>query len=252
MPDEAAQPLVGIGQLRHARLRPVPHAFAYPTCFLLLPLRRLRAWPHAALARNRFALMSFHDRDHGDGRDDCLAWIDELLSAHGIADAHGEIWLHCTPRVLGMGFKPVSFWYCHRIDGTLTAIVAEVNNTFGERHCYLLSGQPLAFGRELSANKVFHVSPFCCVNGRYRFRFMRTANRTVVRIDHDDELGLVLRTSVSGVLEPLAPRHARSFLALPLLGLSVIARIHWQALKLWLKRVPWHRKPEAPATFVSR
>ena len=133
-----AEPLIGFGQVRHARTRPRPHAFAYPTFFLLLPMRRLRAQAHPALARNRRAWLSFHDRDHGDGRDDSLQWIEELLHAQGIHDADGEIWLHTYPRMLGYVFKPVSFWYCHCADGTLRAVLAEVNNTFGERHCYLL------------------------------------------------------------------------------------------------------------------
>jgi DUF1365 family protein len=104
-------PQLGIGQVRHNRLRPAPHAFAYPTFFLLLPIRAMRA---QALARNRRAAVSFWDRDHGDGRDDALAWLDETLRREGIADATGEAWLHCYPRVLGYAFKPVSFWYCHR------------------------------------------------------------------------------------------------------------------------------------------
>jgi DUF1365 family protein len=96
--------------------------------------------------------------------------------------------------VLGYAFKPVSFWHCHRLDGSLAAIVAEVNNTFGERHCYLLAHPGLVYGQELTASKVFHVSPFCRVTGRYRFRFMRTADRIVARVDHDDESGPLLVT----------------------------------------------------------
>lgn len=248
-----AQPLIGIGQVRHRRLRPAVNAFAYPTYFLLLPMRSLRAQPAAGLARNRFGLLAFHDRDHGDGRDDALAWLDELLQREGVHDAVGEVWLHTYPRVLGYVFKPVSFWYCHRADGSLTAIVAEVNNTFGERHCYLLDGPGLAWGRELRARKVFHVSPFCRVQGLYRFRFMRTAERTVARIDHDDDDGALLQTSVSGRLRPLTAASARSaFLGMPLMSLGVIARIHWQALRLWVKRVPFFRKPDAPDAFISR
>ncbi|ARN23181.1 DUF1365 domain-containing protein [Piscinibacter gummiphilus] len=246
-------PLLGRGQVRHTRLRPVPNRFAYPTYFLMLPMRSLRAQPSPDLPRNRFGLVSFHDRDHGDGRDDSLAWLDELLAREGIADAAGEVWLHCYPRVLGHTFKPVSFWYCHRTDGSLAAVVVEVNNTFGERHCYLLTGPGLAFGRELQATKVFHVSPFCRVAGTYRFRFMRTGEgRTVVRIDHDDEQGALLQTSVSGHLEPLDTRSLRAaFFGMPLMTLGVIVRIHWQALRLWVKRVPFFRKPEAPKAFVT-
>jgi uncharacterized protein len=143
----SAQPLMGFGQVRHTRLKPVHHAFAYHTYFLMLPLRSMQRHGAGALAVNRWAPLSFYDADHGDGRPDgsapgqggALAWLDALLASEGIHDADGEAWLHCYPRVLGFTFKPVSFWYCHRLDGTLRAVVVEVNNTFGERHCYLLS-----------------------------------------------------------------------------------------------------------------
>ena len=258
-------PLIGTGQVRHTRLRPSRNSFVYATYFLMLPMRSLRAQPSAALARNRFGLISFFDRDHGEGGPDSLAWIDALLASEGIADATGEVWLHCYPRVLGYTFKPVSFWYCHRADGSLAAIVVEVNNTFGERHCYLLAGSNLAFGKELHADKVFHVSPYCDVAGSYRFRFMRTPAhpatagqrmqeaRTVVRLDHDDADGPLLQTSVSGVLTALSPASIRrAFFGMPLMTLTVIGRIHWQALRLWAKRVPFFRKPDAPDAFVTR
>lgn len=252
----ATQPLLATGQVRHRRLRPREHAFAYGTYFVLLPMRR---WPREGspgLARNRVGLLSFHDADHGDGRADALAWLDELLRGEGIADADGEVWLQTYPRVLGYAFKPVSFWYCERADGTLAAIVAEVNNTFGERHCYLLAAPPgraLAWGRELHARKVFHVSPFCSVQGGYRFRFLRTAERIVARVDHDDEAGALLQTSVSGTLQPLTAACARqAFFGMPLMTLAVIARIHWQALRLALKRVPFFSKPRPPAAFTTR
>ncbi len=260
-----AHALIGTGQVRHARLKPLFHQFAYPTWFVLLPMRSLREAPCKALPRNRFALVSFHDRDHGDGRADSLHWLDELLTQERVRDADGEVWLHCYPRVLGFAFKPVSFWYCHRRDESLAAIVVEVNNTFGERHCYLLHGASLAWGRELRAAKVFHVSPFCQVLGSYRFRFMRTdmhpldaslriqPPRTVVRVDHDDAEGPLLQTSVSGRLAPLTRRSVlAAFARMPLLTLGVVARIHWQALKLWSRRVPFVRKPDAPGPFLSR
>jgi DUF1365 family protein len=249
-----AQALVGRGQVRHRRLRPRAHAFSYPTYFLMLPLRQLRSQPAADLPRNRWGLISFSDSDHGDGRADCLQWLEELLHQEGIDDALGEVWLHCYPRVLGYTFKPVSFWYCHRTDNSLAAIVVEVNNTFGEKHCYLLQGSQLGWGKECTANKVFHVSPFCEVTGTYRFRFMRSSNqRTVVRIDHDDELGPLIQTSVSGQLQPLTRRSLlAAFVGMPLMTWGVIARIHWQAMKLWAKRIPFVNKPPAPDVFVTR
>ena len=247
--------LIGTGQVRHHRLRPADNAFAYRSFFLLLPLRRLRTQPLPALRRNRFGLLAFHDRDHGDGRADALAWLDELLVREGINDADGEVWLQTYPRVLGYVFKPVSFWYIERADGSLAAVLAEVNNTFGERHCYLLAGTALAWGREQRAAKVFHVSPFSPIEGDYAFRFLRSADgaRVVVRIDHHDSSGPLLLTSLSGRLEPLdAASMRRAFFGVPLMSFGVIARIHWQALRVWLKRVPLWKKPVPPQAFVTR
>ena len=260
MSAQDARAQIGFGQVRHTRLRPKRHAFAYDTFFLMLPMRRLHdEQARGGLALNRSAAISFHDRDHGDGRGPeqggALAWMDELLQREGIQDADGEVWLHTYPRMFGYTFKPVSFWYCHRIDGSLRAIVAEVNNTFGERHCYLLD-QP-RYGVELPADKCFHVSPFCGVEGRYRFRFLRTEQRsqprTIVRVDHDDADGPLLQTSVSGVLEPVTPLTLRRALwRYPAMTAMVMARIHWQALQLWLKRTRFHRQPAAPDHFVTR
>jgi uncharacterized protein len=255
-----ATALVGWGQVRHTRHRPAHHAFVYPTAFLMLPMRRVQAGQcPTALAINRRAWFAFHDADHGDGRPadqgGALAWLDELLNQEGITDATGEVWLQAFPRVLGHAFKPVSFWYAHRADGTLAAIVAEVNNTFGERHCYLLP-EP-QYGRTLRAHKVFHVSPFCDVQGEYRFRFMRTQHegqdRIVARVEHVDADGPLIDTSWSGALEPATAVALRRVMwRFPLLTFGVVARIHWHALLLWLKKVPFWRKPEPPRDFVTR
>ena len=264
-------PLIGFGEVRHTRLRPAHNAFVYGTYFLMLPMRALPDCVTGPLAINRRAALSFFDCDHGDGRGPAqggaLAWLDELLEREGIEGATGEVWLHCYPRVWGYTFKPVSFWYCHRPDGSLRAIVVEVNNTFGERHVYLLD-QP-RYGQELRADKVFHVSPFCPVEGSYRFRFMlklgacgtpadtlegaRTVARTVARIDYDDANGPLIQTSVSGRLEPVTPQSIRSALwRYPAMTFGVVARIHWQALKLGFKRIRFFRKPVPPEALVSR
>lgn len=252
---------IGFGSIRHARLRPARHAFAYRGFFLRLPVRRLDqpgALPRG-LARNRSGLFSLHDADHGDGRP-WLAWIHHLLAQAGVRDAGGEIWLHTFPRVLGYVFNPVSFWFAHRADGALRAVVAEVNNTFGGRHCYVLAhpdGSPLAWGEELSTVKVFHVSPFCQVEGTYRFRFMLAgpvdAQRFVARISHDDAAGELIRTSIEGRLEPLTDANLRrAWWRYPLFTLGVIARIHWQALQLLAKRVPFVGKHPTPTHSPRR
>ncbi|MEI8171429.1 MAG: DUF1365 domain-containing protein [Rhodoferax sp.] len=251
------QPLIGFGEVRHTRLKPVRHAFVYPTYFLMLPMRAMQRNGAGLLPRNRWSPLSFFDADHGDGRcpelGGALAWLDELLARQGIDGADGEVWLHCYPRVLGFAFKPVSFWYCHRADGTLRAIVAEVNNTFGERHCYLLDAP--TFGVEQSAAKVFHVSPFCPVEGSYRFRFMVTPGRThtVARVDFDDLTGPLIETRVSGKLQPLSAQSVRHALwHYPAMTLGVVLRIHWQALQLFIKRVRFFGKPKPPTAFTTR
>jgi DUF1365 family protein len=258
------QLLLGQGQVWHQRLRPRKNAFAYPSYFLLLPMRAWRAQSQAgqdsALPRGRWGLLSFDDRDHGEGGADALAWLDAVLQREGVRDAIGEVWLQTFPRVLGYVFKPVSFWFAHRADGSLAAVLVEVNNTFGERHCYLLDGQDVAWGRELQARKVFHVSPFCQVSGHYRFRFERRLHEPtgdwahlLARIDLHDGEGALIQTSVAGDLQPCTPvALRRAFFGAPLLTAGVVARIHWQALRLALKRVPFFSKPAAPERFVSR
>jgi uncharacterized protein len=267
-PEDAVQAPVQIafGDIRHTRLKPTRHAFAYRGFFLRLRIDALDS-PRAieaALAQagtgrwfgiERAAPLSFRAADHGDGSTPLAEWVRGLVASAGVV-ADGPIWLHCFARVLGYTFKPVSFWFCHRADGRLAAVVAEVNNTFGERHCYLLAepdGAPLAQGRELQAQKVFHVSPFCAVEGNYRFRFFNRADRVLARIDYDDAEGPLLVTSLSGAPQPLSRSAVRRALfGHPLFTLGVIARIHWHALRLWLARVPFHRKPAPPRAFVSR
>lgn len=244
---------LGIGQVLHRRLRPRAHAFAYPSYFLWLPMRALRDEACPALNRNGRGWLSFHDADHGLGGADALGWLQTVLASEGITDADGEVWLQTYPRVLGHVFKPVSFWFCERADTSLAAIVVEVNNTFGERHCYLLHGPDLAWGSEQVATKVFHVSPFCRVEGRYRFCFQRDGAHVVSCVDHDDATGPLLLTSLSGRLQPLTSRSARAaFFAMPALTMMVVARIHWQALKLACKRLPFFSKPQPPERFVTR
>ena len=249
------QPMLGTGQVRHARLRPAEHRFAYGACFLWLPVRTLIDQPHLlAQAGLDGPWLSFEAADHGDGTQNLqqtVAWLDRLLARHGITDADGELWLQCFPRTLGHAFKPVSFWHALRADGSLRATVAEVNNTFGERHCYVLD-QP-KWGHTHWASKAFHVSPFCDVAGRYAFRFLSTqgadGHRSVVRIDHADDQGTLLQTSISGHVVPATPALLRqAFWAHPVQSWAVVARIHWHALRLWIKGVAIRRKPAPPAT----
>jgi uncharacterized protein len=247
-PQTADQCQLAFGQVRHSRLRPSIHAFVYPAFFLRVPIHALSQLTQNAQSMwfgiNKRSALSFFEKDHGDGADN-WRWVVQLLQSQQLEKPE-KVWLHCFARVFGYTFKPVSFWFCHRADDSLIAIVAEVNNTFGERHFYLLANAP-KFGQTLSASKVFHVSPFCAIEGHYKFRFLNSATHTVARVDHSDDAGPLLLTSLSGKLSALTNATiARALLSYPLFTFGVMARIHWHALRLWLKRVPFFSKPEPP------
>ena len=246
------------GEVAHARHRPTRHAFTYPAFCLRLPLSQLAELSARGIAYNGRGAVSFHDRDHGpcDGSP-LLPWIRSLLAAEGVA-ADGEVVLHAFPRMFGYVFNPVSFWVCHDRAGQVRAVLCEVCNTFGERHNYLLAhpdGRPLASGETLGAPKVFHVSPFCDVKGRYEFRFHFGPRRWLARIDYfdDDSAQPLLETRVSGYTAPLDRAAARDLTRrYRLFTFGVIARIHWRALRLWLGGVAFFRKPPPPREPTTR
>ncbi|AOW15288.1 cyclopropane fatty acid synthase [Hydrogenophaga crassostreae] len=238
-----AGPTLQVGHVMHRRLRPTVHAFVYPVFFVRLPLSQLAQSANRLFSVDRFNVLSFHRRDHGprDGSP-LLPWIQRILREHGLPD-DGEVVLQTFPRVFGFVFNPVSFWLCHNARGELIAMLAEVSNTFGERHNYLLhhpAGVPLKDGQVLQAEKALHVSPFNKVEGGYRF--VLNLNRDVqrIRIDYADSEGPLLLTALSGKTRKWSNRALLSAVAhMPALTLGVVFRIHWQAVRLWLKKVPF-------------
>ena len=170
--------------------------------------------------------------------------------------ADGEIVLQAFPRVLGYVFNPIAIFYCHDREGGLRAVLCEVSNTFGERHNYLLAhrdARPIGPRDWMRADKVFHVSPFCEVEGHYRFRFAGDARRQFAQIDYHDRDGKLIVTAIDGMARPIrAASLAKAFLGYPLMTAGVVARIHWQALRLWIRRVPWFSKPEPPLQETTR
>lgn len=243
---------VCFGAVMHERHVRAPNRFAYRTAFLRLPLGRIDQLRVPLLGIERANVFSFRARDHGarDGSP-LLPWLRAILKRHGVdAVCDGEVVLHTMPRVFGLVFNPVSFWFCHDANGDLRAVLAEVSNTFGEHHNYVVrhpDARPIRPGDELHATKVFHVSPFFPVGGHYRFRFESSGSLHAVAIDYWNEGRCVLTTRVAGRAQAPSGRAMGTWLLRhPFMTLGVLARIHWQALRLALRRARFHRKPAPP------
>lgn len=255
-------PTLCVGEVMHARTRPKRNVFHYPIFYLRLPLSRLNAIAIRGLAINRRGLCQILNRDHGpqDGSD-LLVWARELLKKHGLHEVtrDGEIMLQTMPRLLGYLFNPVSFYFCHDPDARLRAVICEVSNTFGERHNYLVAHadhRPIEADDRIHAQKVFHVSPFFPIGGDYEFRFSGTPQSPVAMINYTATPAIDaitgngrygLRTWLRGQATPLDAATLRgAILRFPLLTFGVIARIHWQALRLWIRKVTFFSKPTLP------
>ncbi|MBY8603707.1 DUF1365 domain-containing protein [Burkholderia arboris] len=240
-----------VGRVTHERLRPAHHAFGYPLLQIACDIGRLDTLASGWFGIDRWRPLGLASRDYGPCDGSALEpWMRARLADAGIP-AGGAIWLQTIPRVFGYAFNPVSFWYCHDRTGRLRAVYAEVRNTFGARHGYLLSGPghaPIGAGTVLVCRKTFHVSPFCVIEGEYAFRVVRDGDRWCVAIDYLDSDGLLLRTAISMRERPLTGAHAwRAFARRPFDAVGVTLRIHWQALRLALKRVPFHGRVPPPA-----
>jgi DUF1365 family protein len=246
------------GGVMHRRLRPRAHQLNYRVFWLLLDLaeidgldRRLRLF-----SRNRFNLLSFHDRDHGDGSGTALRpQIEDFLMRAGIDIGGGPIRLLTMPRVLGYVFNPISLYYCHQADGRLAAMVYEVTSTFGVRHAYVIpvpsEDQAAGLIRQ-GAAKALYVSPFMGMEMDYVFRGHAPGQRLDLTIDGLDAEGVLITAAMSGERRPLQDRQLwAAALALPLMTLKVMVAIHWEALKLWLKGVRLTRQPPPARESVT-
>ncbi|MCB1801445.1 MAG: DUF1365 domain-containing protein [Gammaproteobacteria bacterium] len=244
-------------EVMHQRLLDTGYRFRYRVFSLLLDIDRIDQAADSAwcFSRNRFNLLSFHDADHlpADAAD-LRAWAEGVLADGGVRQHPARIRLLCFPRVLGMVFNPLSLWYCEDADGDPVAVIAEVRNTFGERHCYLLRPQSTPPAWPLSARhaKDFHVSPFIGMQAEYAFRLSRPARRLRIVIREFRDRQLLLVATQHGERHPFtASELLRQALRVPLQTVKVLAAIHWHALRIWLRGVPFHRKPEPPLEEVS-
>jgi len=240
------------GETWHGRHSGPANAFTYKVDYVLL---RLDPAPSARLGRGRFAPLAYSDRDHGDGEGPAVDWARRIAIDHGLpATALCETWLLTQPRRFGYVFNPVSFWFFRDAAGAVRAALAEVNNTFGDRHSYFCARdgfEPLGRDAEIVRPKRLHVSPFQSVAGDYRFRFDISGDRIAIAIDHRAEGG-GMRATLTGRIAPLDGQARRRMLfRRPLGALRVFGLIHWQALKLAIKRAPFRNRPLPPEKEVT-
>lgn len=246
------------GRVMHRRRQGPLHRFAYKVFALYVDIDELPNLhqEHWFFSYNHFNLVSLHDKDLGPAPNQGLRpWFETLLRRQDIYLDGGRVYLLCFPRVLGYGFSPLSIWYCHHRDGRLQAVVAEVHNTFGERHHYVLPANDVGdpWAQDYRVRKVFHVSPFMPLRGEYRFHFSPPDEHLHVVIRESVKGARALDASLSGSSATFNDRTLFAlFCHIPLLGLKIIGAIHWQALKFWLRGAPFFRKPEAPHEGVTK
>jgi len=239
-------------QTHHARRGTLKNAFTYGVDYVLTDLGAQTPW---AMSRNRFNLWSLWDHRHGGARGDGqgVAWFKEVLQARGFRTEDAQLLLLTQPSFLWFHFNPVSFWIA-LVDGTPRAFIAEVNSTFGQRHCYFCAHDdfsPIKRKDTLSAEKLMHVSPFQKVAGHYRFNFGMSDTNIDIRISYENGNHGVLAT-LSGKRSPATDASlVWAALRRPLGAARVLTLIHWQAAILYLKRAPFLRKQPAPEQLVT-
>lgn len=246
------------GRVTHERVRPARNSFHYPVYYLALDLDELEDVDASLkwFSHNRPNVVSLHDRDHGPRDGSALRpWIDALVARAGIDLAGGRVVLLTFPRVLSTRFFPVSFWYCFSADGLPRAVLAEVQNTFRDRHNYLLhnNGAPLQWPTSHGATKAFYVSPFIRIEDvDYSFTVSEPGDSMMVKIVDLIDKKPVLSASIAIEARELTDRALLGTVLRhgPISAVALI-RIHWQALKLAVKRVPFHARVAAPAEETS-
>lgn len=240
----------------HSRRFPVSYRFSYRIFSFIVDIDRLEEIARNPLfSFNRFNLFSIYQQDHGP-RDGTTwrPWVEKILQQNGIFSPVSQIRLLCMPRILGYGFNPLSLWFCCAANGDLLAVICEVRNTFGEHHHYLLHQHgsalpPIVTGTK---QKVFHVSPFVGMQARYEFFIHQPGEKLNVLIHEYEDDELMLLASQQGKHQPFSTRILlHQFLRIPFVSLKVMALIHWQAFKIWLKGATFFRKPAPPTEEIT-
>lgn len=245
-------------KVMHKRLLPQVNQFLYKVFYIFFDISKLNQLQNLFFSIDKFNLFSFYQKDHGykSSSKDLDSFIRGILKKEKVK-CDGKVYLMTYPRILGYVFNPVSFWYCTDQEDNLVAVLAQVNNTFKEHHNYLIyekNNKPLDQEKFYEANKEFHVSPFMKVEGEYRFRFVFDGKKIAAHINlYDEKQRMMLATCVKGDISEFSIVNLiKSFIAIPLMTFKVIILIHYQALKLILKRIKYIRKPDKTKKLVTK
>jgi hypothetical protein len=244
-----------VGSVMHRRLQPRTHRFRYNAFWLLVDLDDLAELSGKLkwLSYNRPNIFSFHDADHGDGSATPLrTQVERQLDKAHIDITGGRVLLLCMPRTLGYCFNPLSIFFCYRANAALAAVVYQVHNTFGERHSYVIKVENQRGTIRQHCRKAFHVSPFLDMDLHYDFRITGPDERIAVGISASSSDKPVLHAVLTGERKNLTSRNLMLvFLKIPAITIKVIAAIHWEALRLWMKGIGLRRRPSTIITVDS-
>lgn len=229
------------GQVYHRRFGERQHTLRYRVFYLLIDLDELAALDRVSrlFGVNRTGLLSFFEADHGDGSGTYREWCEAVLRAAGIPDADAAFEVLTVPRVFGYVFNPISVVYCRRADGSVGAMIYEVNNTFGERIAYAVPVTRTSGRIRQRCEKSMFVSPFYELDGNYEFNVSEPLDTLHLAIDYHRDGRRELHAVFRGLRRPFSRRELiRLALGFPAASVKIIAGIHYEAVKLWLKGVP--------------
>ncbi len=233
------------GQVIHKRFKPKQHYFKYNVFSFLIDLEELRIIEKKIkfFSYNKFNLISFYDEDHGNRDGSSLIfWVKKNLNQISVDTSQIKIKLLCYPRILGYVFNPLSIFFVYDKNSSLVAILYEVKNTFGEQHTYIFKTNDNKIIKN-NCSKKFYVSPFIEMDCEYNFRVLKPSNTISVIIDQKDKNGKLLYASQDGIAQELNEKNLLfAYISHPLMTFKIIAAIHYEALKLWIKGIKLVRK----------
>ena len=234
------------GKVIHKRFKPKVHYFTYKVFSLLIDLSELEILDKKVnfFSYNKFNLISFYEKDHGDRDGSSLtSWVKKNLEKYNIQAKDIKIKILCYPRIFGFVFNPLSVFYIYNLEDQLISILYEVKNTFGEQHTYIFKVTKDANLVQNNCSKKFHVSPFIEMNCNYFFRLLKPGNKISVIIDQYDNEDQILYASQDGTRSDFNTQHLiKSYLKHPIMTFKIILAIHFEAFKLWAKGIKFIKK----------